>query len=447
MQETTPSTAGWLEQLIGRIVIVERREIPQLLSSFAFFFCVLAAYYVIRPVREEMGVRVGREWLQTLFVIVFFVMLAVVPLFGWVASRLAKRRIVMVIYTFFVLNLVIFWGLFSIGNASVYVAGMFFVWVSVFNLFAVSLFWSTMADTYSSDDAKRLYGLIAAGGSIGAISGPLITQSLVHVLGTANLLLVSAGLLCGALAAAQALRTAMGTATTQDEHLSQGGLLAGAVHVWRSPYLFRIALWVLIANLIGTFFYFEQARIIGAAYTVATDRVQLFARMDLAVNTLTILGQVLVTARLLQRVGIGVAAAALPISGLLGLLALAAAPVAAVIVGVMIIERAVTFAIANPALRVLFTVVPTEDKYKAQNFIDTVVFRGGDAASGWVFGSLAKSLGVGMSTVALLTVPLAAVWAGMSLALGRRQAELADKDPSSRRARSPSSGIKSARFS
>ena len=430
MQETTPSPAGRLEHLIGRMVIVERREIPQLLSSFAFFFCVLAAYYVIRPVREEMGVRVGREWLQTLFVIVFFVMLAAVPLFGWVASSLAKRRIVVAIYAFFILNLIIFWGLF--GIVSVYVAGAFFVWVSVFNLFAVSLFWSTMADTYSSDDAKRLYGLIAAGGSIGAISGPLITQSLVHLLGTANLLLVSAALLCGALAAAHALRNASGTAAERDEHLPQGGLLAGAVHVWRSPYLFRIALWVLIANLIGTFFYFEQARIIGAAYTVAADRVQLFARIDLAVNTLTILGQVLLTARLLQRVGIGVAAAALPLSGLLGLLALAAAPVAAVIVGVMIVERAVTFAITNPALRVLFTVVPAEDKYKAQNFIDTVVFRGGDAASGWVFGSLAKSLGVGMSTVALLTVPLAVVWAGLSLALGRRQAELADKDPSSR---------------
>jgi AAA family ATP:ADP antiporter len=154
--------------------------------------------------------------------------------------------------------------------------------------------------------------------------------------------------------------------------------------------------------------------------------VQLFARIDLVVNALTIVGQLFVTGRLLQRVGIGMAAAALPVSGLVSLLALAVAPVAAVIVGVMIVERAVTFAIANPALRVLFTVVPAEDKYKAQNFIDTVVFRGGDAASGWLFGSLAKSLGVGMSTVALLAVPIAAVWTALSLTLGRRQVGLAD---------------------
>ena len=425
MQETTPS-ASRLERLIRRIVVLERKEVPQLLSSFAFFFCVLAAYYVIRPIREEMGVRVGREWLQTLFVIVFFVMLVAVPLFGWVVSSVAKRRIVPAIYGFFVLNLVGFWLLFGAGAVSVSAAGTFFVWVSVFNLFAVSLFWSTMADIYSSEDAKRLYGLIAAGGSVGAISGPLITQSLVHVLGPTNLLLVSAAFLSGALAAVHGLRSAVAKGAGSDEHLAQGGILAGAVHVWRSPYLFRIALWVLIANLIGTFFYLEQARIIGEAYAVAADRVQLFARMDLVVNSLTILGQVLLTGRLLQRVGIGVAAAALPVSGAIGLMALAIAPVAAVIVGVMIIERAVTFAIANPALRVLFTVVPAEDKYKAQNFIDTVVFRGGDAASGWLFGSLAKGLGVGMSTIALVTIPLAAVWTGLSLTLGRRQAELAD---------------------
>jgi AAA family ATP:ADP antiporter len=396
MQETTSSAAGRLERLIGRMVVVESREIPQLLASFAFFFCVLGAYYVIRPVREEMGVTVGREWLQTLFVIVFFVMLAAVPLFGWVASSFAKRRIVAIVYAFFILNLLVFWLLFSLGTVGVYVAGTFFIWVSIFNLFAVSLFWSTMADSYSSDDAKRLYGLIAAGGSIGAISGPLITQSLVHVVGTANLLLVSAALLCGALAAVHTLRNAIGTAASQEEHLAQGGLLAGALNVWRSPYLFRIALWVLLANLIGTFFYFEQARIIGATYAVAADRVQLFLPASILSSRAHHRGALFVTGRLLQRVGIGVAAAALPVSGLLSLLALAVAPVAAVIVGVMIVERAVTFAIANPALRVLFTVVPAEDKYKAQNFIDTVVFRGGDAASGWLFGSLAKSLGVGM---------------------------------------------------
>ena len=282
--------------------------------SFVFFFSVLAAYYVIRPVREEMAVRVGREWLQALFVIVLLVMVAAVPLFGWVVSRFEKRRIVPVVYAFFIACLGAFWLLLTVRGAGVLTAGAFFVWVSVFNLFAVSLFWSVMADTYTSEQAKRLYGLIAAGGSAGAISGPLVTQSLVHVLGPANLLLVSAAFLSAAILAVRAMRDARrrGAGAHQDERLAGGGLLAGARRVWQSPYLFRIALWVLIANLIGTYFYFEQTRIVGEAYSNPADRVQLFARMDLAVNTLTVLGQLLVTGALLSRLGVGLTAAILP---------------------------------------------------------------------------------------------------------------------------------------
>jgi AAA family ATP:ADP antiporter len=423
-----------LPATLSRLAHIERREVPALVWSFVFFFCVLAGYYVIRPVREEMAVMVGREWLQTLFVIVFFVMLAAVPLFGWVVSHFEKRRIVPVVYAFFIACLAGFWVLMTANGASVPAAGAFFVWVSVFNLFAVSLFWSVMADAYASDQAKRLYGLIAAGGSAGAISGPLITQSLVHALGSANLMLVSAAFLGAALLAVRAMRDAIGSSggsdgERQEERLAQGGMLAGARHVWRSPYLFRIALWVLIANLIGTYFYFEQTRIVGEAYSNPADRVQLFARMDLAVNTLTVLGQLLVTGALLSRLGIGMTAAVLPATAIAGLVALAVAPSVAVIAAVMIVERAVGFAFANPALRTLYTVVPPEDKYKAQNFIDTVVFRGGDAASGWLFGPVARSLGVGLSAMAALTLPIAAAWLALSIALGRRQARLASPSP------------------
>jgi AAA family ATP:ADP antiporter len=182
----------------------------------------------------------------------------------------------------------------------------------------------------------------------------------------------------------------------------------------------RIALWVLIANLIGTYFYFEQTRIVGAAYTDPADRVQLFARMDLAVNTLTVLGQLLITGALLSRLGAGLTVAVLPATAIAGLAALAVAPHVAVIVAVMVTERAVGLAFANPALRTLYTVVPVEDKYKAQNFIDTVVFRGGDAMSGWLFGPVARSLGIGLSAMAILTLPVAALWLALSVSLGRQ---------------------------
>ena len=428
MSQSTRTPPG-LAAALRRLARIEPGELRALAWSFVFFFSVLAAYYVIRPVREEMAVAVGREWLQTLFVIVFFVMLAAVPLFGWVVSRFEKRRIVPVVYVFFIACLGVFWLLLTMRGAGVLTAGAFFIWVSVFNLFAVSLFWSVMADTYTSEQAKRLYGLIAAGGSAGAISGPLVTQSLVHALGAANLLLVSAAFLTAAILAGWAMRSASGSAggaagAQQEERLTGGGLLAGAHRVWQSPYLLRIAVWVLIANLIGTYFYFEQTRIVGEAYANSADRVQLFARMDLAVNTLTVLGQILLTGALLSRLGVGLTAAILPATAIAGLAALAVAPSVGVLAVVMIVERAVGFAFANPALRTLYTVVPAEDKYKAQNFIDTVVFRAGDAASGWLFGPVAKAAGIGLSAVVVLTLPLAAVWLALSMALGRRQRQL-----------------------
>ncbi len=429
----TPATLpGSLpERLLRRVVAVERDEIAGLVWSFALFFCVLAAYYIIRPLRDEMGVTLGAQRLPWLFSAVFVVMLAAVPLFGWVVSTFARRRIVPVVYGFAIANLIGFWLLFASGAHGAVVAGTFFVWVSVFNLFVVSLFWSLMSDLYRSDQATRLYGFIAAGGSAGALAGPLLTQSLVGVLGATNLLLVSALLLLAAIKVALLLRrlfAGIGERPNEQRPLGKG-LLAGAIAVWRSPYLFRIALWILLANLVSTLFYLEQARIVGETLADRTQRVQLFARLDLAVSIATILAQVFLTARALERLGIGAAIATLPAFAGLGLLSLALSPSLGVIVSVLAAERALAFAISNPAMKVLYTVLAPEEKYQAQNFNDTVVFRAGDAASGWVFNSLAKSLGLSLGAVAGLTLPLALVWLLLSLSLGRQheKALAADK--------------------
>jgi len=428
---STPSTLSRspIARLLAPIVRVERNEIAALVWSFAFFFFVLCAYYIIRPLRDEMGVSLGPARLQWLFSAVFVVMLAAVPLFGWVVSSFARRRIVPIVYGFLIANLLGFWGLFAAAVESTLVAGTFFVWVSVFNLFVVSLFWSLMADLYRSEQAKRLYGFIAAGGSAGALTGPLLTQSLVGVIGATNLLLVSALLLLAATQAALALRRLFGgVAGRQSEERPLGkGLLAGAISVWRSPYLFRIALWILLANLISTLFYLEQARIVGETLADRTQRVQLFARIDLAVSLATILAQMFLTPRVLVRFGLAAAIAVLPSFAALGLVALALSPTLAVIVSILAIERALAFAISNPALKVLYTVLAPEEKYKAQNFNDTVVFRGGDAASGWIFNSLAKSLGLSLATVAALSLPLALVWLFLSLLLGRQHAQWTHK--------------------
>jgi ATP:ADP antiporter, AAA family len=410
--------------LLGLFVHVERNEIAGLLWSFAFFFFVLCAYYIIRPLRDEMGVSLGPGRLQWLFSAVFVVMLAAVPLFGWVVSSFARRRIVPIVYGFLIANLLGFWGLFHISAHGAVIAGAFFIWVSVFNLFVVSLFWSLMSDLYRSEQARRLYGFIAAGGSAGALAGPLLTQSLVGVLGATNLLLVSALLLLAATQAALALRRLFSeVAGRQSEERPLGkGLLAGAIAVWRSSYLFHIALWILLANLISTLFYLEQARIVGETLADRTQRVQLFARLDLAVSIATILAQVFLTPRVLARFGLAAAIAVLPSFAALGLIGLALSPTLIVIVSILAIERALAFAISNPALKVLYTVLAPEAKYKAQNFNDTVVFRGGDAASGWIFNSLAKSLGLSLASVAVLSLPLALLWLLLSLRLGRQHA-------------------------
>lgn len=424
---TKPSTrdATLLQRLLAPLAHIERTETQGVLWSFVFFFAVLCAYYIVRPLRDEMGVLVGPDGLQRLFVVVFVVMLVAVPLFGWVVSSFPRRRLVPLIYGFFIANLIGFWVLLQGTAHGPIIAGAFFVWVSVFNLFVVSLFWSLMSDLWQSEQAKRLYGFIAAGGSAGALVGPLITQSLVATLGRNNLLLLSAGLLTLAAVASVVLRGLFaGTQHGQhDDHQPTGRrLLAGAIAVWRSPYLFRIALWILLANLIGTLFYLEQSRIVGETLADRTARVQLFARLDLAVGILTILAQVFLTARVVRALGVGWTAALLPVSATIGLVALAVHPTLAVIVTIMASERAIAFALANPAVKVLYTLVAPEEKYKAQNFNDTVVFRGGDAASGWIFNTLAKSVGLSLTSAAVLALPAAAGWLALSLALGRQQA-------------------------
>ena len=423
----SPQPAGSLiARALARVVDVRRDEIAGLMCAFLFFFSVLCAYYVIRPLRDEMGVTLGAEHLQWLFSAVFLVMLAAVPLFGWVVSSFARRRIVPIVYGFFIANLIGFWLLFASGTHAAVVAGTFFVWVSVFNLFVVSLFWSLMSDLYRTEQAARLYGFIAAGGSAGALAGPILTQSLVGSIGASNLLLLSALLLAAAIKAAVVLRRLFAdVGQRQGEERPLGkGLLAGAIAVWRSPHLFRIALWILIANLVSTLFYLEQARIVGETLTDRTLRVQLFARLDLAVSFATILAQVFLTAQVIGRLGIATAIAALPSFAVLGLVSLALAPTLVVIVSVLATERALAFAVTNPAVKVLYTVLAPEEKYKAQNFNDTVVFRGGDAASGWIFNSLAKTLGLGLGSIALLTLPLALYWLALSLVLGRQHGTL-----------------------
>ncbi len=428
---------------LTRIVAVRPGEIHALLWSFAYFFFLLAAYYVLRPVRDEMGLAGGIKNLPWLFTATFFVMLAVVPVFGAVVARVPRRRFIPLVYHFFVANILVFWLLLTFKVAMADTARVFFVWISVFNLFAVSVFWSFMADLYQSEQGKRLFGFIAAGGSAGALLGPLIAVGLAEPIGRANLLLIAALLLEVAVLCAMRLETAAtalkasnsasapssaAPVATRDNGLG-GSWIAGLVMVLRSPYLAGIALWVALLSLAGTFLYFQQANIVAAMSDDPNRRTAIFAQIDLAVSLLTIIVQFVVTGKIIRRFGAGPAAAFLPFVFALGFLALALTPMLWVVIAFQATQRAANFAISNPAREILFTVVEREEKYKAKYVIDNVVFRGGDAASGWLFHAL-RGLGLELSTISLATVPVAIGWLALALALGRTQEKRASNPTS-----------------
>ena len=402
-------------------------EVRALLWSFAYFFFLLAAYYVLRPVRDEMGIAGGVKNLPWLFTATFIVMLTVVPVFGAMVARIPRRRFIPLVYHFFVANILIFWLLLTFKFAMADTAKVFFVWISVFNLFAVSVFWSFMSDLYASEQGKRLFGFIAAGGSAGALLGPAIAVWLAEPIGRANLLLIAALLLEFAVlcamrleSAADALKTKTPTSnTTVPREAALGGSwIAGLIMVARSPYLAGIALWVALLSLAGTFLYFQQASIVSALTDDPNKRTAIFAQIDLAVSLLTITVQFLATGKLIRRFGAGPAAAFLPLVFAAGFLMLALTPMLWVVIAFQATQRAANFAISNPAREVLFTVVGREEKYKAKYVIDNVVFRGGDAASGWLFHAL-RGLGMELNAIALAAVPVALGWFALALALGR----------------------------
>lgn len=412
---------AWLRTIVS----LERGELPLALLACTYFFCLLCGYYVVRPLRDEMGIEGGTAKLPYLFSVTFLVMLAAVPAFGWIVARAPRRRIVPVVYGLFALQLLAFFVLLKMPISRAALAPSFFVWVSVYNLFVVAVFWSYMVDVFSAAQARRLFGFIAAGGTIGAIAGPLLTQSIVRTIGPTNLLLVSVAFLLAALGCVLLINRQVerhGLPPAADHAQPIGfGVFSGVRRVFGSQYLFAIGCWVVLGNILGAFFYLQQQIIIEATVGSPAERIQLFARLDLTVNVLAIILQLLATGRIIQRFGVGVAAAAQPALATIGFLLLAAAPTLAVIFLCQTVGRAVNYAISNPARHALFSSVTPDEKYKAQNVVDTLFYRGGDAAGGWLFALLSRSLGLEIALIAAIATPFAALWTALAIALGRMQ--------------------------
>ncbi|HEV2573518.1 MAG TPA: MFS transporter [Beijerinckiaceae bacterium] len=413
-----------IERALSRVVDVRPQEVRAMLWAFAYFFCLLTSYYVLRPVRDEMGVAGGVRNMPWLFSATLITMLVAVPIYGALVARLPRARFIPLVYHFFALNLVLFWLLLSFRIFPGEAARAFFVWISIFNLFVVSIFWSFLADLFRTEQAKRLFGFVAAGGTAGALLGPTLTVSLAGLLGPANLLLVAMIFLEITVFCAMRLeRTAERTEPIEAEKAPKaigGNPFAGFSLILRSPYLAGIALWVVLLSLAGTFLYFAQAELVSAASGDPATRTRIFATIDLASGLLTLVVQFLATGRLIQRFGTGPAVAFLPLIFAIGFAILAAQPLLVVAMAFQSLQRTSNFAISNPAREMLFTSVDREEKYKAKNIIDGALFRGADALWAWAFTAL-RGTGLDVTGIALLTIPIALGWLVLALGLGRAQ--------------------------
>lgn len=417
------------DRLIQRLVNVRAHELTALLASFATLFCLFAAYTMLRPIRETMGITSGVENLPWLFWGTFAVMLAVQPVYGWLTSRFPRTVFLPWVYLFFVANIVGFWAWFNAQEDHTWIARAYFIWVSVFNLFVVAVFWSLMADVFTREQAGRMFGFIAAGASTGGLLGPFLAGRLAVPLGTINLLLLSAAFLGLALVF---MRAVTGWHRAHGEHSTGGGKAeeslggsawAGFTMVVRSPYLLGIAVFVLLLTWVSTFLYLEQQAWVAKVFTSRDERTRFFSDIDLLVQALSLVTQLFIYSRLYKWIGFRAMIVSIPLLMTLGYAAYAIVPTFAVVVGTMVVRRIGEYAITRPCRDTLYTSVTREEKYKAKSLIDTFIYRGGDATSGSLHQGLTAGLGLGASGIGWVGALVSAIWLAVAWSLGRTHEE------------------------
>ena len=411
--------------IVQRFTQVRREEVvPVLLSALAFFF-ILTALMVLKPARESLGMQRGIEAIRWLFVGTAVVTLAVNPVFGFLVSRFRRVVFINATYLFFAASLLVFYGFLVMAPAAMgETSGMvFFVWFSVFNLFATMVFWAVMADRFSLDQSKRLYGLVAVGGSLGAVAGPWLASQLANPLGTAALLPVAAaslGLALVSLRVVTKLQPERERSAVENREVIGGNAWDGMRAVFRSPYLLGISAYVLTMTVFATFIYFTRVQMVAALGEELDMRTTIFARLDLYTQITTLVLQALVVGKLMKSVGVAATLALLPITAALGFVGLALTTSLATIVIFQAAFNAVQRAIVRPARETLFTVVSRSDKYKSKAFTDTFVYRTGDVLGAQLEGALGR-LGTGLGALVSVSIPLAMVWGALGIWLGRRQ--------------------------
>ena len=412
---------------LGRYLGIRADEVRAVAWSFAYFFCILSAYYLLRPVRDAMAIVGGVPNIAWLFTGTFTVMVIAAPIFGWTASRFPRKQFLPWVYYFFILNILIFYGLFAFTEHKeinqIWIGRAFFVWLSVFNMFVVTVFWSFMADIWSREQSRRLFGIITAGGSTGAFLGPIMTAKLVVPLGFKNLLPLSALLLLAGVYCIYQLRQwvrgrddAVTTDTVASNKPIGGSALEGMRLVFAKPYYSAIALMLILANFVGVAAYTYMAELVSTTFDNTDRQTQVFAWIDAAINALSFIGQLLLVKHSVNKLGVGMTLTLLPVASAIGFALIALHPAFAVMAVFQVARRSLTFGFAKPTSDMLYAIVSAEEKYKAKNFIETAVYRFGDLVAVWSIKFLG---GIGITGIALICIPIAIVWSATTLWIGR----------------------------
>ena len=414
-----------LARLLKVVAKVEPDEVKAVLISFVYFFFLMASYFILRPLRDTMGTIYGVDKLQQLFTGTFIVSFIVAPVYAGFASRIRLGTFLPWVYGFIALSMVGFFFAFHANENSRTLAAAFYVWLSTFNLLTISVFWSVMADIFDKGRAKRLFGFIAAGGTVGTIAAPTFVTFFVKAVGTNTLLLISAAgfvitaVLVRVLEAEKSKFAAAGEAdqkTGMNKSLG-GNPFDGFVLLFKSRYLLMIALFLLLMTWISTVMYFQLGDLISHAFKDKAARTQAYATIDLATNSIAVLIQLFGTGRIIQRFGVTTGLLLNPVIMVLAFVAIVFSPVLMVLGTMQVVRRFAEYAVAKPSRDMLFTVVDQQAKYKAKNVIDTVVYRFGDLTSSWISSVI---LPFGVAGLAVFGVVISLFWFPIAYLLGRR---------------------------
>jgi AAA family ATP:ADP antiporter len=415
-----------LARVLKSVAVAEPHEVRAVVLSMLFFFLLFGSYSIVKPVRDAMGTVYGMANIQELFTGTFIASFICAPFYSWLASRIKLSTFLPCVYGFVAASIVAFYALFqAAGTDDRFEAASFYIWVSTFNILIISVFWTFMADIFSRSQAKRLFGFVAAGGTIGGIVGPLLATVLVKSLGNNNLMLISAlgfaltAVLVRMLAAEKRRMVEAGVdaqKTTLDRRLA-GNPFDGFTLLFRSPYLLLLALFLLLMTWISTIVYIQLGDLITKAFDSREARTQAYATIDLLVNTAAVFIQLFGTGRLISRFGVTTGLLVNPIIMVVAFLAVLLSPVLMVLGGIQVLRRVAEYAIAKPTREMLFTVVDQESKYKAKNVIDTVVYRFGDVSSAWVSSFV---LPFGVAGMAIFGAIVSLIWFPIACMLGKR---------------------------